>query len=270
MAKITVKSVIKGEQPCPSAPPKPGPRPSLVPTEHPHRFPPHPPFFFPGPCCPGTTQVVDNIKVVSLTPDTITVQEGVVDGQKAFGISCNASTDEIRIEAGKNVTIDSETSDKITTYTVNADIEEFTGATDTEDGSAGIVPTPVAGDQDKYLSGDATWKDLPEPPSDFNGATTEADGAHGLVPAPLIADKDKYLKGDGTWGNIVIPEVPNMVGATANADGAAGIVPKPIAGDQDKYLSGDATWKDVEHTRECTALEIDTWISEVDNEVNNG
>lgn len=270
MGKIKIKTITQGEPPCPQPAPKPS-RPQMrPPTDPPRPFPPPPPFFVPGPCCPSTLQVVDNIKVVSLTPDTITVEEGVVDGQKAFGVSCNASTDVIRIEAGQNVTIDAETSDKTTTYTVNADIEEFTGATDTEDGTYGTVPAPVAGDQDKYLSGDATWKDLPEPPSDFTGATTQSDGEHGLVPAPLIADKDKYLKGDGTWDEIVIPEVPNMVGATANEDGAAGIVPKPVAGDQNKFLSGDATWKDVEHTRECDEREMNEWLNSVDNEVSNG
>ena len=227
MAKITVKSVTKGEPPCPSAPPKPGNRPSLVPTDPPRRFPPPPAFFFPGPCCPGTTQVVDNIKVVSLTPDTITVQEGIVDGQKAFGISCNASADTINIEAGTNVSIDTETTDKVTTFTINADIDQFTGATDTDDGTYGTVPAPVAGDQDKYLSGDATWKDLPAQPSVFVGATSTNNGTSGLVPQPSTNNRTQFLCGDGSW-------------------------------------------KDVDNTRECTALEIDTWIAEVDNEVNNG
>ena len=227
MGRIKIKTIKQGEQPCPQPAPKPS-RPQMrPPTDPPRPFPPPPPFFAPGPCCPSTLQVVDNIKVVSLTPDTITVEEGVVDGQKAFGISCNASTEEIRIEAGQNVTIDTETSDKTTTYTVNADIEEFTGATATE------------------------------------------DGTYGTVPAPTVEDKDRFLKGDGTWGDVIIPEVPNMVGATANEDGAAGIVPKPLAGDQNKFLSGDATWKDVEHTRECSLEEMDAWLNAVDNEVSN-
>ena len=270
MAKITVKSVTKGESPCPSAPPKPGNRPSLVPTDPPRRFPPPPAFFFPGPCCPGTTQVVDNIKVVSLTPDTINVQEGVVDGQKAFGISCNASTDEIRIEAGKNVTIDSETSDKTTTYTVNADIEEFTGATDTEDGTYGTVPAPTVEDKDRFLKGDGTWGDviIPEVPN-MVGATAEDDGEAGIVPAPQAGDQNKYLSGDASWKDL--PEPPSVfVGATEQANGTQGLVPAPTISNRTQFLCGDGSWKDVDNTRECTALEIDTWITEVDNEVNNG
>lgn len=33
----------------------------------------------------------------------------------------------------------------------------FTGATSSTDGAAGIVPKPLAGDQNKYLKGDGTW-----------------------------------------------------------------------------------------------------------------
>jgi len=52
---------------------------------------PPPPFpFVPGPppcCCgPATEQVVDNVTVVSLTPDLIEVVEGTYQGMKAYGI----------------------------------------------------------------------------------------------------------------------------------------------------------------------------------------
>ena len=35
----------------------------------------------------------------------------------------------------------------------------MTGATATTDGTSGLVPVPVAGDQNKYLRGDGTWAD---------------------------------------------------------------------------------------------------------------
>ena len=126
MAKITVKSVIKGEPPCPSAPPKPGPRPSLVPTDPPRRFPPPPPFFFPGPCCPGTTQVVDNVTVLSLTPETLIVQEGTYQGMKAFGLATEGMTD-------------------------------FDGT------KHGLVPAPKEGDEGKVLSSSGEWCDIELP-----------------------------------------------------------------------------------------------------------
>lgn len=39
------------------------------------------------------------------------------------------------------------------------DLEEFTGATATADGTKGLVKKPVAGQQNKFLRGDGTWAD---------------------------------------------------------------------------------------------------------------
>lgn len=41
----------------------------------------------------------------------------------------------------------------------------MTGASAGADGAKGAVPAPLAGDQESYLSGDATWKPLPSTPS---------------------------------------------------------------------------------------------------------
>ena len=38
--------------------------------------------------------------------------------------------------------------------------EVFTGATATTDGTEGLVPAPLAGDENKYLCGDGTWKHI--------------------------------------------------------------------------------------------------------------
>ena len=43
---------------------------------------------------------------------------------------------------------------------LNTALKEFTGSSATEDGSAGRVPAPKAGDQDKLLKGDGTWTDI--------------------------------------------------------------------------------------------------------------
>ena len=56
----------------------------------------------------------------------------------------------------------------------------------------------------------------------------------------------------------------NFAGATAQAAGAYGFVPAPAAGDQEKFLCGNGTWANVDNTRECTALEMDSWIDEVE------
>ena len=58
------------------------------------------------------------------------------------------------LTAGANVQINNNViSATDTTYT------HFTGATSSADGTQGLVPGPLAGDQEKVLHGDGTWKD---------------------------------------------------------------------------------------------------------------
>jgi len=40
-------------------------------------------------------------------------------------------------------------------------VNDMVGATASADGSHGLVPQPLMGDQDKFLGGDGTWKDVP-------------------------------------------------------------------------------------------------------------
>lgn len=39
----------------------------------------------------------------------------------------------------------------------------FSGASSTVDGAKGLVPTPKAGEQDKFLGADGTWKTVSMP-----------------------------------------------------------------------------------------------------------
>lgn len=118
--------------------------------------------------------------------------------------------------------------------------EDFTGATAQAAGTHGYVPAPAAGNQNKFLKGDGTWGDVPNP-SDMGGATAQAAGSHGLAPAPAAGDQAKFLRGDGTWADTPYPGT--MTGATASTAGSAGLVPAPAAGDQEKVLMADGTWK---------------------------
>lgn len=119
-----------------------------------------------------------------------------------------------------------------------AELPIMEGASSEEEGSGGLVPAPNAGDEDKYLAGDATWKTVIDSVPDMTAPSDGEAGVHGLVPAPGINDGSKYLRGNGTWG-----EINEMVGAQDDADGSHGLVPAPTAGSQEKYLAGDATWK---------------------------
>lgn len=128
-------------------------------------------------------------------------------------------------------------------------VNDMTGATASTPGAHGLVPAPSAGDQDKVLMGDGTWK-APSGGSDMTGATAGSAGTHGLVPAPAAGDQAKFLQGDGTWAT---PSGgSDMTGATALTPGVHGLVPAPGAGDQDKVLKGDGTWAAVAGASDMT------------------
>lgn len=161
--------------------------------------------------------------------------------------------------AGSNIQIDSETntiSATDTTYT------HFTGATASTDGVQGLVPGPLAGDEDKFLKGDGTWAD-----ASYNVFAYNADG---LVPAPGSSSYRLYLLDDASWTPQIVNYVPSissdgtslyinpkmsnglnyttytydlkMTGATSSANGKTGFVPRPLIADRDKFLKGDGTW----------------------------
>lgn len=65
-------------------------------------------------------------------------------------------------EAGKGFEISPDITDQthlLYTYT-DTSLREFEGATSSQKGSDGLVPAPRAGDQDKVLHGDGTWKTI--------------------------------------------------------------------------------------------------------------
>lgn len=114
-------------------------------------------------------------------------------------------------------------------------VPNMTGASSSAAGSAGLVPAPSAGDQEKVLMGDGSWGTVVTDP--MTGATASTDGAAGLVPAPEAGDQNKVLKGNGAW-----EAIPTMTGATALTDGAAGLAPAPLAGETGRFLRADGTW----------------------------
>lgn len=51
---------------------------------------------------------------------------------------------------------------------INTAVSTMTGATESNSGSSGLVPVPQAGDQNKFLAGDGTWKTISVPTFDTN------------------------------------------------------------------------------------------------------
>ena len=80
-------------------------------------------------------------------------------------------------------------------------------------------------------------------------------------PVVIDTESEDVLYGDGRPENPI--GVYDFSGATSVADGKAGAVPAPEISDRDKFLKGNGEWADVENSRECTALEMDDWLDEV-------
>ena len=110
----------------------------------------------------------------------------------------------------------------------SAYIPDFIGATSDADGVRGIVPAPLAGQEDYYLHGDGTWNEIPvmTPASELGFG-----GKKGLAPAPPVGSYDLYLTGGGNWTR---PSV--FTPATSIADGVQGEVPPPSMGQGSYYL----------------------------------
>lgn len=98
---------------------------------------------------PGNNIQINN-NTISATDTTYTGGTGIY----VTGTVISADTDVLqsKLTAGNNITISSGTiSATDTTYS------DFTGADASTAGTHGLVPAPIAGDQNKFLRGDGTW-----------------------------------------------------------------------------------------------------------------
>jgi len=80
----------------------------------------------------------------------------------------------------------------------------------------------------------------------------------------VVIDDDSadFIYGNGTEENPL--GINDFEGATARKDGKPGVVPAPGIEDKDSFLKGDGSWANVDNTRECSTLEMDEWIDEVE------
>jgi hypothetical protein len=92
----------------------------------------------------------------------------------------------------------------------------MTGATSGSNGVAGLVPQPLAGDEDKLLNGAGTWV-VPPAESVMTGATSGSAGTQGLVPQPQAGDEAKVLSGAGTW----VAQSGGSAGTLVSANGTS-------------------------------------------------
>jgi hypothetical protein len=151
------------------------------------------------------------------------------------------NTNLVILVAGDEVTFD------LSSLVVTA---PMVGATAVSDGVAGIVPKPVAGENNQFLRGDGQWAS----PTIAAAATNVGSGIdvyQGLSVTnelqfrrirSLSAALAVTLSTESVTLTFNEAGLAAFTGATALLDGAKGVVPFPEAGDQGKFLRGDGTW----------------------------
>lgn len=136
---------------------------------------------------------------------------------------------------------------------IEALIGEMGGATSTSNGSAGLVPQPMAGDQNKFLRGDGTWAVVDIGQTAFNN-NVFASGSNGITLKGFTAATagqllQKNSEGQVSWvsPNIITQDLQTAVtNLQAVVEGLQGGVTRKIvtqlsdidvtASDADKYI----------------------------------
>ena len=256
----------------------------------------------------SNVQINDN--VISATDTTYTAGTGLSLNGTEFSVDTTVIAEKTDIPTVNNATLTiTQNGTSAGTFTANSATDatialtdttysNYTGATSLADGTAGLVPAPLAGDETKFLSGNGQWTtvsqySLPIASANdlggikvgnnltinsttgvldatdttythFTGATASTDGVQGLVPGPLAGDEDKYLKADGTWATVqagatytagshisidqnneISATYSDFVGSDGVNNGVEGLVPAPNFDDVNKYLKGDGTWAEI-------------------------
>lgn len=150
----------------------------------------------------GYTESGKNYPVELDADDKMFVNVPWTDTNTTYSQATSSTLGLIKIgytESGKNYPVELNTSGQAfvnvpwtdTTYSV------FTPAEFDSDGTTGLVPAPLQGEQNKYLRANGTWE-TPDYAA-FQGATTTNAGKKGLVPAPSAGQSTRYLSSSGQW-----------------------------------------------------------------------
>ena len=252
---------------------------------------PEPPPPEPGTCPPKIYRNPPDVELIAGRNISLEVEKD--DFTWKYTVSTEA--DKTQVLAGDHITINKVITDEGSDYTVNAvqfpvvvdgssddvlygdgtpenplGVYDFVGASALSDGSPGTVPAPSKGEQDNFLRGDGSWANArTEVRAGENASVDKATAVDGHTIYTVNADGKPQVQANWTQTDegavdFIRNKPGNFAGATAQAAGAYGFVPPPAAGDQEKFLCGNGTWANVDNTRECTALEMDSWIDEVE------
>lgn len=196
----------------------------------------------------GTNVQISNQNVISATDTTYTAGTGLDLNGTEFSVDTTVIAEKTDIPTVNNATLTiTQNGTSAGTFTANSATDttialtdttysNYTGATSLADGTAGLVPAPLAGDETKFLSGNGQWTTVSQYSlpiasandlggikvgnnltinsttgvldatdttySNFTGTDGQTAGVAGLVPAPATTDAGKYLKADGTWDTV--------------------------------------------------------------------
>lgn len=163
-------------------------------------------------------------------------------------------------------------------------VPNYTGATSSAAGTAGLVPSATAAQRGLFLNGAGQWANpvgttYNPATSSTNGLMSAADKAKldGIAAQADNVTFTRSLSSGTKIGTITIngtatdiygekntdTTYSNFTAATASAAGKSGLVPAPAKGAQAKFLRGDATWQAV-----YNASEIDTKINAINTTLN--
>lgn len=131
----------------------------------------------------------------------------------------------------------------------------FTGATIADNGTAGLVIAPNAGEQNKFLRGDGTWNTPLNTwrPIYLQGTATlsNSNTSLNIVSGNNISisyaapGTETGQSGNISYATLTISSTGTQVawqGATETSNGVSGYMPAPTIAQRNQFLRGDGTW----------------------------
>lgn len=143
---------------------------------------------------------------------TLKVNGGTEEGKSQYAFD-GSTAKTVNLKAGANVSLTAGTG-SVTFSATDTTYSAFGGAAESAAGTPGLVPAPSAGDQDKVLSGDGTWRyasSLPVGSIVMYAAPTQADDSD--VPEGFLVCDGRLVE------KTVYPDLYAAIGDTYAQDG---------------------------------------------------
>lgn len=162
---------------------------------------------------------------------TLKVNGGTEEGKSQYAFD-GSTAKTVNLKAGANVSLTAGTG-SVTFSATDTTYSAFGGAAESAAGTPGLVPAPSAGDQDKVLSGDGTWRyanSLPVGSIVMYAAPTQADDSD--VPEGFLVCDGRLV------AKTVYPDLYAAIGNAYAADGDADGAFFRLPDLQERFLEG--------------------------------